>query len=254
MYLTRREVMVVGGGLPRFEASTARYFELLQQQDGLVRATLLNSLGYPDRHTTLEQWESRAQAQSFARSAAITAFVREFPLDGCTTSSRPLEAYEVVHRIVGSGRPGASYLIDEIVGPGSGKLQEFEESRGEVYRLRREFGPGFAVSLLSRFLGRANRYLIFGGFVNMGDDQRTADAPEIRRYWEEHPTAESLVTSAIRDRRFSYVAPGASPSEIRNLTRSAARAASCREGAAAPPPLLPHISLVSSNLKASSRA
>jgi quinol monooxygenase YgiN len=199
MYLTRDEVMVEAGGLPRFEAAIERYFELLHQQDGLVRATLLNSLGFPARHTILEQWESRAAAQSFARSAALSSFARESPWEGVAIASRPLEAYEVVHRIVGSGHPGAAYLIDEIVGPGPGKLQEFEESRGEVYRLRKAFGPGFAVSLLSRFLGGANRYLIFGGFVNPGDDQRTGATAEIRRYWEEHPGADSLVISAIRD-------------------------------------------------------
>jgi quinol monooxygenase YgiN len=211
MYLTRREVMLAAGGLPGFEAATERYFALLQQQEGPVRATLLNSLGFPERYTTLEQWESRAQAQSFARSAAIAAFVRKSPLEGIANPSRPLEAYEVVHRIVGHGAPGAAYLIDEIVGPGPGKLQEFEESRGEVYRLRKEFGPGFAVSLLSRFLGGANRYLIFGGFVNPGDDQRTGNAPEIRRYWEEHPTAESLVISAIRDHQVLVRSLGPDP-------------------------------------------
>lgn len=199
IYLTREEVIVAAGSAAQFEAAAGAYLALLRKQPGLLRATLLNSLGHPTRYTTLEQWQRREDAQAFARSAALVDFLRSHPVQALTRADRPVEAYEVVHRVVGNGRPVAAYLIDEVVGRGAGNLEEFEASRGEVYRLRKEFGPGFSVSLLSRFLGGANRYLIFGGFSGPGDDQRTADTPEIRRFWDEHPSAQKLVISAIRD-------------------------------------------------------
>lgn len=199
MYLTREEVTVAPGKLVQFEDGIARYFALLRQQSGLLRATLLNSRGYPGRYTTLEQWERPEDARAFARSAALAHLLREGPREGIATPSRPLEAYEVVHRVVGAGKPVAAYLIDEVVAAGPGNLQEFEDSRGEVYRLRQQFGPGFAVSLLSRFLGGANRYLIFGAFSSPGDDERTAATLEIQQFWEAHPSAQKLVTSAVRD-------------------------------------------------------
>lgn len=203
--------MVTPGRLTQFESAVERYFELMRTQPGILRATLLNSLGHPARYTTLEQWERRADAQAFAKSEAFAGFAREHALDGIATPSRPVEAYEVVHRVVAGGRPVAAYLIDEVVASGPGNLQAFEESRGEVYRLRKEFGPGFAVSLLSRFLGGANRYLIFGAFSSPGDDERTANAPEITRYWEEHPSAQRLVTSAVRDRQEIVIAARPDP-------------------------------------------
>jgi heme-degrading monooxygenase HmoA len=199
VYLTRHELSVEPGYVQQFETNATEYLKLLREQAGLVRATLLNSLGHPNRYTTLEQWQQREDSKAFARSSALSDFLRSHPTREHAHAERPVEAYEVVHRIVGSGKPVAAYLIDEIVATGPGNLEQFEESRGEVYRLRKAFGTGFAVSLLSRFLGGSNRYLIFGGFMSPGDDQRTAQAPEIRRYWAEHPSAEKLVPSAIRD-------------------------------------------------------
>ncbi|HTE87200.1 MAG TPA: antibiotic biosynthesis monooxygenase [Dehalococcoidia bacterium] len=199
MYLTREEVLVRAGRAAQYEDETAAYFDILQRQAGFLRATLLNSLGVPARYTRLVQWENRDLGKSFDRSAALVAFTREHPADETYAASRPVEAYENVHRILGSSAPVATYLIDEIVGPGPTTLQEFEESRGAVYQLRKQFGPGFAASLLSRFLGGANRYLIFGSFASDGDDRRTGETPEIVGYWAAHPSASKLVTSAIRD-------------------------------------------------------
>ena len=199
IYLTREEVLVPAGCAGQFEAAAGEYLALLRKQTGLLRATVLNSLGVPARYTTLEQWQRREDAQAFARGAVLAEFLQAHAVLAQTRAERPVEAYENVHRIVGNGRPVAAYLIDEVVGRGPGNLEQFEASRGEVYRLRQAFGPGFSVSLLSRFLGGANRYLIFGGFSNPGDDQRTAERPEIQRYWEEHPSAQKLVISAIRD-------------------------------------------------------
>lgn len=177
----------------------------------MQRAALLNALGYPEKYTTLTEWESREHALAFSRGSTLAAFVREHPREGVVTPSRPVEAYEVVHRVLGTGPLGAVYLIDEIVQAGPGNLELFEETRGAVYQLRRQFGTGFALSLLSRFLGGANRYLIFGAFNAVGDDQKTANAPEIRRYWEEHSTAEKLVPSAVRELEVLVKAATAEP-------------------------------------------
>jgi len=199
VYLTREEALVHVGRAAQFEDESSTYFKLLTQQTGFLRATLLNSLGTPARYTRLVQWESRGLGRAFERSEPLGAFLRAHP-DGATHApSRPFEAYEVVRRVLGASAPVAAYLIDEIVRPGPAALQEFEESRGAVYGLRKRFGPGFAPSLLSRFLGGGNRYLIFGSFAGPGDDRRTAESAEIVAYWEAHPTASHLVTSAIRD-------------------------------------------------------
>ena len=199
MYLTRQEVLVWPGSAGRFEIIAREYLALLRDQAGFVRATLLNSLGHPDRYTTLEQWQRREDCKEFSRSDALADFLGSRSTKDIAHADRPVEAYEVIHRIVGSGTPVAAYLIDEIVATGPGNLELFEESRGEIYRLRKAFGHGFAVSLLSRFLGGSNRYLIFGAFSNPGDDQLTAQTPQIREYWALHPSAEHLVPSAIRD-------------------------------------------------------
>jgi len=199
VYLTREELYALPGRAAKFETSVEAYFALLRQQDALLRATLLNSLGSPAKYTLLEQWESRDACKSFSRSETLAEFARRYPWSQVANAGRPREAYEAVHRVLGSGKPAAAYLIDEVVGPGEGNIDAFETSRGEVYRLRKEHGVGFAASLLSRFLGGGGRYLIFGGFVAAGDDRRTADVSEIQRFWHEHPREEKLVTSAVRD-------------------------------------------------------
>lgn len=199
VYLTREEVLVASGRFAQYEDDTAAYFALLRGQPGFLRATLLNSLGVPSRYTRLVQWNDREQARIFDHALALAGFTHDHPSDGIYEASRPIEAYQNIHRILGAAAPVAAYLIDEIVAQGPTTLQEFEESRGAVYHLRRQFGPGFAASLLSRFLGGANRYLIFGSFAGEGDDRKTAETPEIVAYWDAHPTASKLVPSAIRD-------------------------------------------------------
>jgi heme-degrading monooxygenase HmoA len=199
MYLTREEVQVAFGKTSAFERDAANLFTLLGEQPGFLRATLLHSLGVPFRYTCLVQWDNRESAKTFEHAAAMERIRREQSRRQLSCASRPFEAYENVHRILGPGKAVACYLIDEIVARGPKTLQEFEESRGAVYQLRRQFGPGFAASLLSRFLGGANRYLIFGGFEHEGDDQRTAQTDQIVAFWREHPVAGALVTSAVRD-------------------------------------------------------
>jgi heme-degrading monooxygenase HmoA len=211
LYLTREEVWVQAGRAAEFERSRREFLGLLRTQPGFLRATLLNSLGYPSRFTTLVQWESRQHSREFDLSGALREFLGAHPPAEISAPARPVEAYEVIHRIRGKGRPEADYLIDEVVRPGPTTLQEFEESRGAVYELRRRAGTGFAISLLSRFLGGANRYLIFGGFNAEGDDRRTAEAPEIVRYWQEHPDAQTLVPSAIRDPQMLVMSEGEEP-------------------------------------------
>jgi heme-degrading monooxygenase HmoA len=199
MYLTREEVRVPIGNTALFERETADFFSLHREQGGFQRATLLSSLGFPFRYTRLVQWDDRAAAIAFERSAAMERARRDLSGREIFCPTRPLEAYEIVHRILGSRKIDACYLIDEVVRSGPTTLQDFEESRGAVYQLRRQFGPGFGASLLSRFLGGANRYLIFGGFERDGDDQRTAQTEQIVEYWREHPSAGTLVISAERD-------------------------------------------------------
>jgi heme-degrading monooxygenase HmoA len=199
MYLTREEVRVEVGQTSVFERETAEFFSELREQSGFLRATLLNSLGFPFRYTRVVQWDDRAAAMAFERRPAMEG-AGSAPSSGeiyCAT--RPLEAYENVHRILRSGKIDACYLIDEVVTRGPTTLRDFEESRGAVYELRKQYGPGFGASLLSRFLGGANRYLIFGGFEREGDDQRTAQTEQIVDYWREHPAAGTLVISAVRD-------------------------------------------------------
>jgi len=199
IYLTREELYALPGKAAKFESWVEAYFALLRRQDALLRATLLSSLGLPAKYTLLEQWESRDACKAFARGEVFAEFAHGHSWSQVASPGRPPEAYEVVHRVLGSGEPGAAYLIDEVVGPGEGNVDVFEASRGEVYRLRREHGVGFAASLLSRFLGGGGRYLIFGGFVATGDDRRTAEVSEIQRFWHEHPREAKIVTSAIRD-------------------------------------------------------
>jgi quinol monooxygenase YgiN len=210
-YLTREELSIHPGAAGRFENAVEAYFALLRQQSPLLRATLLNSLGLPQRYTILEQWHSRDAARAFARGPALAEFAGDAGWWGLAQPSRPVEAYELVHRVIGAGEPASAYLIDEVVGPGEGSLEAFEQSRGEVYRLRQAHGPGFAASLLSRFLGGARRYLIFGGFVAPGDDVRTAQTPEIRQFWSEHPREEKIVVSAIRDPQALVMSARAEP-------------------------------------------
>jgi heme-degrading monooxygenase HmoA len=211
LYLTREEVSVFAGSAGTYESSVEERFALLRSQPGFLRAILLNSLGFPARYTTLTQWQSREHGIAFQRGSQLTAFLEGHAADNVYIPSRPLEAYEVVHRVLGSGSPVANYLIDEVVRQGPNTISEFEETRGAVYQLRRKAGLGFAASLLSRFLGGSNRYLIFGGFNAEGDDRRTAESPEIVRYWQEHPGADQLVPNAVRDPVSLVIAAGPEP-------------------------------------------
>src|SRR5712692_997930 len=91
MYLTREEALVRAGCATRYEDETAAFFDLLRQQSGLLRATLLNSFGTPARYTRLVQWRTRDEARAFDRSPALSAFLDRRPVDATHAPSRPLE-------------------------------------------------------------------------------------------------------------------------------------------------------------------
>jgi heme-degrading monooxygenase HmoA len=185
MYLVRSDLFVAPGRGAELEACWGEGLRLLSGQAGFRLATLSNSLGYPDKYTSLTRFERREDWQTAVRTGPYQAWLRAWPEGLVVAQPRPAEAYELVHVVGPSAeRPAYGRLVEWNLDPGAGR--RFEESRKEVFALRQRYAPGFVVSSLWRFLGNRLRYLGISGYV--GNDERAH--PEITAFDHAHPYTE----------------------------------------------------------------
>jgi hypothetical protein len=171
------------------EACWSEGQRFLEDQAGFRLATLSNSLGYPEKYTSLTRFARREDWQAAVRTGAYQAWLRRWPEGLVAAQPRPTEAYELIHLVGPSGdRPAYGRLVEWNLDPGAG--HRFEDSRKEVFALRQRYAPGFVVSGLWRFLGHRLRYLGISGYT--GNDERAH--PEITAFDRAHPYTEYAST------------------------------------------------------------
>jgi heme-degrading monooxygenase HmoA len=189
MYLVRVDMFVAPGRGAELERCWGEGQRVLKAQTGFHLATLSNSLGYPEKYSSLTRFECREDWQAAVRTELYQAWLRAWPEHLVVARPRPAEAYELVHVVGRSGeRPDYGRLVEWNLDPGAGR--RFEESRKEVFALRQRHAPGFVVSGLWRFLGNRLRYLGISGYV--GNDERAH--PEITAFDQAHPYTEYAST------------------------------------------------------------
>ncbi len=198
MYVVRQEATIVGGQASAYLERAKRQGEVAGRQKGFVGRLLLNSFGYPQKYTILTTWESREAARASALGPGA-AFVRENPLAGIATPSRPNEAYAVIHDVSGSGEPGSVVLVEWTLDARPGNAAAFEASRKEVFELAKKHVPGFVSSQLLRFLGAANKYVAVRQNTNR-DALAPVAPPEVQAYNAAHPATGFASTLNITDR------------------------------------------------------
>ena len=199
MYVTRQEVTVAGGRGTEYLERTNRLGELVRSQKGFLGRLILNSFGYPAKYTALTTWESREAARAFAMSPQIATFLRENPLEGMATVTRPMEAYAVIHDVSSSGEPGSVVLVEWMLDARPGNAAAFEASRKELFELARKHVPDFVSSGLLRFLGAANKYLAVRQNTNR-DALAPAAPPEVQAYNAAHPATGFASTPNAAER------------------------------------------------------
>ena len=99
MYFTKQEFQVQAGRAADWEAFAKRLLDLMEKQDGLERASNLNSFGYPQKYTLAVAWDSRDHARAFGHNPELTRLLADARPVEFAQPSTPLEAFEVVHRV-----------------------------------------------------------------------------------------------------------------------------------------------------------
>ena len=200
MYTTKQDFQVRAGWLTQFEAFGGKLFELFDKQEGFLRATLLNSLGYPTKYTIFATWESREAARALGHSSALTQLLAESTPRELAIPLTPVEAFEVVHRASG-GNSGArvAYIIDQKCGSAPGQAQAYEDARHKLFLVRKQHGTGFVVNILARFLGGGNRYIVFGAYTDAKSEAETAAHPELIAYWKAYGAQTIPIATETRE-------------------------------------------------------
>lgn len=190
MYVTRVESMVLPGRVREFEAFAARAADILKGQPGFLRGGLANSAGTPAKYISLAVWESQAAGEAARRSDAYQTLLAATPLASLATIARPLEAFEIVHRVLDRDIDEAGFvsLWDITIDPT--KAQVFEDRARELLDLVQKFGHGLISNSVARFLGGGGRYLAYLVTTNQETAQTTVNGPEVQAFMQAHPLTE----------------------------------------------------------------
>ncbi len=190
MYVTRIELMAMPGRARELQAFTARVFDILKDQPGYLRGGLANSLGTPAKYSAITLWESQAAGETALRREAFQTFLAANPPTAFATIARPLEAFEVVHRV--QDRPvteaGHIGLVDITIDPM--RAPAFENVSKELLDLIRRVGHGLISATLARWLSGGGRYLAVIVSTDREAAQRTFNAPEVQAWFQAHPLSE----------------------------------------------------------------
>jgi heme-degrading monooxygenase HmoA len=201
VYATRQSIMVAPGKFDAVEARIKGISALQQAQPGFNVRRVLQSLGYPAKITILTYWDSRDAARAAIRSRAFTDWLAANPADGLTTSSIPVEAYDVVHEVTGSAAtdktPGHVTLVEWTLNPGLANAEAFEQSRRDAFALQVRHNPGFIRHRLLRFLGSPGRYLVINANVSLDALREAMRVPDIARFTEAHPASTYAATPPV---------------------------------------------------------
>lgn len=191
MYARREEVMVAPDKHREFREAAARRGELAKAQPGFQLQVLLRSLGYPAKYTLLQRWESREALDTFFGTDQWRAFRRENPLSSLVTTTRPVEAYEVVLDVVSQGRQANfAVLLDFTVNVGFNNAQGFEQNRKAVFEFRQQHVKGFVAGRIRRFLGDPTKYLVIQDWESREAAQAGQALPEMGEFFRTHQVSQ----------------------------------------------------------------
>jgi heme-degrading monooxygenase HmoA len=95
MYVTRREVRVVGGRERDFRRMNEAMQTGMKDAGGFRWAMLLRSIGYPSKLASLAMWDDYAAAQAWSNSDASAAVFAGHPVQGMVSPLGPAHGYEV---------------------------------------------------------------------------------------------------------------------------------------------------------------
>lgn len=193
---TRNEFLVNNGKAAEFEERMRARYELFKTLPGFERGSLNNSLGYPQRYTTVDRWETREAALASRRNPEYNAYLAKYPMQSLGAPSRPMEVYEIVHTVrdeqamasaAGSGTRSVSNLVEWTIDSRPGNVKAFEDRTLELFELRKRYGHGMLTQVCHRFLGGGGRYLQLVVYRSLEDLRATAAVPEVARFMEAHP-------------------------------------------------------------------
>jgi hypothetical protein len=191
MYLTLVEGTTTPGTRRKFLEREASYHDLATKQSGLRAVITVRSLGNPGIYARGTLWDSPEVAETFVGSAEMEAWFTANPLGNIGTVTRPVEAYENVLEVgeaatalaAGMHMVLAEWTLDMKAGYGPA----FEQSRKELFELRKQHTQGFVRSSLYRFMGAPNRYLAVNTTVNRAAALAALDSTPIQAFQQSHP-------------------------------------------------------------------
>jgi quinol monooxygenase YgiN len=162
VYQLRTEWNVAPGGNEEVEAFAAKLGELRKKAPGGLSQTLLRSYGRPGVYTLMGRYESAEAAWAFGNSKAFKDLVKSLPA-GLMTPSGPQRAYVNVLEVDAEGLANpedftCEVLIDWTVD--FAKRRDFEESRRELFELRKKHEKGFGSNRLRSNAGTPTEYLV----------------------------------------------------------------------------------------------
>jgi quinol monooxygenase YgiN len=191
MYLTLIEATTTPATRRAFLEREGRFQDLVAKQSGLRAVITVRSLGNPGTFARGTLWESAETAGAFAGGAEAEAWFTANPLGTLGTLTRPVEAYDLALEV---GDPATAIapgmhmvLVEWALDMKPGYAQAFEQSRKELFDLRKQHNPGFVRSSLYRYMGDASRYLAVNTTVDRAASLASEDSAPIRAFLAAHP-------------------------------------------------------------------
>lgn len=187
MHVVRTETAVAAGRAAAYLAVFDALVEGLKQHPGFVGTGLGNSTAYPGKYTALIRFENREAAGAWGMSPVFTAWADAHPRGGIGAATRPIEGYELIEEVRGPAEIRYAIFVDWTLNAGPGNAQAFEDSRRELFALRKRLYPELGLQRLLRFLGPGNRYLVMGGASEPFGPLSRRTPEEVQRFLDAHP-------------------------------------------------------------------
>jgi heme-degrading monooxygenase HmoA len=188
MYLLRTEFQVPAGNAAQFEARQTELGKLRTGQPGYLGQSFLHSYGDPRRYVNNSRWENVEAAWAFAKSDALASYIKS-GTPGLATITRQ-DGYESVFEVDAEPMqdPGTcEILVDWTINLGA--AADFEQSRRELFELRKQHSKGFRSNRLRRHAGNGSQYLILQMYSDITAGRAAQSAPEIRAFAQAHPSS-----------------------------------------------------------------
>jgi heme-degrading monooxygenase HmoA len=191
VHLINTQLSVAPGFNGEFEDLVKRLADTRNGRSGYLGQTFLHSYDNPTKYAVTSRWENVQACWDFYRSEAFAEFMKSAPAGIFTGFEQ--RGYESVFEVDADGIDPATIvadcelLVDWSIDLRPANAAAFEQSRREIFELRKHRAPGFISNRLRRSAGVATKYLILQICKDVASARAGLAVPELAEFAAAHP-------------------------------------------------------------------